>query len=267
MASDRHPMPPCNSVPKHPARRPWPCEARPAGSYQPLEPWATCEATRVRSPRSWVRPRSCSRMDSTAGIGQRRSGRTPRGDEPRLVHKGSRAALVGRMREHRRRTGRPVNPLRKQFVDQQRELPLAEERPPRPMVRAALTSDACKKGEGSEGRSHIPLGMARGAVSKEPAPKSGSRGLEGEVAGSQGGLRFLGWITSRSTTPCLMHRKVVPLAAERARETEAGIVASTAIHLVASPPSPEGPSKEGGRVSRHGPRAQARGKCGGARSG
>jgi hypothetical protein len=82
-ASDRCSMPPCNSVPKHPARRPWPCEARPAGTYQPLEARAPCEATRVGSSRSWMRSRSCSRMDSTAGIGQRRSGRTPRGDEPR----------------------------------------------------------------------------------------------------------------------------------------------------------------------------------------
>lgn len=30
-----------------------------------------------------MRSRSCPRMDSTAGIGQRRSGRAPRGDEPR----------------------------------------------------------------------------------------------------------------------------------------------------------------------------------------
>jgi hypothetical protein len=188
-------MPPCNSVPKHHARRPWPCEAWPAGSYQPLEPWAACEATRVWSPRSWIPPRSCSRMDSTAGIGQRRSGRTPRGDEPRLVHKGSRATLVGRMREHHRRTGRPVNTLRKQCVGQQRELPLTEERPPRSKVRAALTSDARKKGEGSEGSSHIPPGMVRGADSKEPAPKAAREGwrerspAHKEVRGFSGGSR------------------------------------------------------------------------------
>lgn len=55
-----------------------------AGWYLPAARiGATCEATRVRSSRSWMRSRSCSRMDSTAGIGQRRSGRTPRGDEPR----------------------------------------------------------------------------------------------------------------------------------------------------------------------------------------
>lgn len=140
-------------------------------------------------------PTSCSRMDSTAGIGQRRSGRTPRGDEPRLVHKGSRATLVGRMREHRRRTERPVNTPRKRFVGQQRELPLTEERPPRLMARTALTSDACKKGEGSEGHSHIPSGMARRAVSKEPAPKVAREGwrerslAHKEVRGFSGGSR------------------------------------------------------------------------------
>jgi hypothetical protein len=51
------------------------------------------------------------------------------------------------------------------------------------------------------------LGVARGAGSRGPTPKSGSQGLEGEVAGRLGGQRFLGRITSRSTTPCLMRRR------------------------------------------------------------
>jgi len=106
---------------------------------------------------------------------------------------------------------RPVSRSRERSAGQQRELRLTEERPLRPTARVALTSDARKKGGGSEWRSYIPdpkgLGMARGAGSREPAPKGGSKGLEGEVADSSGGQRFLGWITSRSTTPCLMRRR------------------------------------------------------------
>jgi hypothetical protein len=98
-------------------------------------------------------------------------------------------------------------PPRKRLVGQQRELPLTEERPPRSMARAALTSDACKKGEGSEGSSHIPLGDGSRCGLERACAEGGSRGLEGEVAGSQGGQRFLGWITSRSTTPCLIRRR------------------------------------------------------------
>lgn len=83
---------------------------------------------------------------------------------------------------------RPVSRSRERSAGQRRELRLTEERPPRPMARAALTSDARKKGGGSEWRSHIPdpkgLGMARGAGSRGPALKGGSKGLEGEVAGS-----------------------------------------------------------------------------------
>jgi hypothetical protein len=100
--------------------------------------------------------------------------------------------------------------LRKRSVGQQRELRLTEERPPRHMVRVALTSGACKKGGRPEWRSHVPdprgSGAARGAGSRGPTPNSGSQGLEGEVAGPRGGQRFLEWITSRSTTPCLMRR-------------------------------------------------------------
>lgn len=127
-----------------------------------------------------------------------------------IVRNGSRATLVGRMRGHRRRMERQVNPLRKRWVGQQRELRLAEERPPRHMARAALTSDACKKGGGPEWRSHVPVRKDRGRLEVQVREglrqRAARKGLEGEVTGPSGGQRFLGWITSRSTTPCLMRR-------------------------------------------------------------
>jgi hypothetical protein len=89
---------------------------------------------------------------------------------------------------------RPVSRSRERSAGQQRELRLTEERPPRPMARAALTSDARRKGGGSEWRSHVlvrtdwserivPQGLwtARGAGSRGPAPKGGS-----ERAGGRG---------------------------------------------------------------------------------
>lgn len=65
--------------------------------------------------------------------------------------------------------------MRKRSDGQQRELWLTEERPPRHMVRVALTSGACKKGGRPEWRSHVPHpkgeGAARSAGSRGPCTK------------------------------------------------------------------------------------------------
>lgn len=80
---------------------------------------------------------------------------------------------------------RPVSDLRKQAAGQQRELRLTEERPPRHMVRAALTSDAYEKGGGPEWRSHVPGPQGSGdgsrcrfarACAKRRLERAGGRG-------------------------------------------------------------------------------------------
>jgi hypothetical protein len=97
---------------------------------------------------------------------------------------------------------------------------------------------------------------ARGAGSRGPAPNGGSQGLEGEVAGPLGGQRFLGWITSRSTTPCLMRRRGRSTrrgARSRSRSWVRGV--NRGPPGTRPTPEPRGwrvPSQEGGRVSGHG---------------
>lgn len=83
---------------------------------------------------------------------------------------------------------RPVSRSRERSAGQQRELRLTEERPPRPMARAALTSDARKKGGGSEWRSHVPgpkgLGWLEVQVREGLCRRAARKELEGEVADS-----------------------------------------------------------------------------------
>lgn len=179
-------MPPCNSVPKHHARRPWPCEARPAGTYQPLDAEAPCEAARARSPRfgcAHSRARGRTRLqESVSGVRVVRPEVTSLGSCP----SGLRTPLVGRMRGHRRRTERPPGKLRKRWVWQQRKLRLTEERPPRHMASVALTSDRPREGQ----RVGMALPRSRGRPARDGLARAGrGRWLDEEVRGFSGGSR------------------------------------------------------------------------------
>jgi hypothetical protein len=123
-----------------------------------------------------------------------------------LVRKGSRATLVGRMREHRRRNRASVQRVAKAARWSAARAAAHRGKASAPHGARRFDERRVQEGRGVGRKLPHPFGDGWRCGLERACAERGSRGLEGEVAGSQGGQRFLGWITSRSTTPCLMRR-------------------------------------------------------------